>query len=132
MKKALILALSLACLGCVSPVASVWKTVPQASLPYDKAWNITVNAVSQQFEIETIDAQSGYLKSAWKVTDSFLGDAMSRSRCVARVESREPFQVKVMVEQQINDGSSWVQKGNDSARETEILRELESRLRISK
>ena len=120
--------------GCVvTPQSAVWKTVPESSISYDKAWNIVVNGVTQYFEIETIDGQSGYLRSAWKVTKRvpFFNDPMKQSRVHVRVESRNPFRVKVKAEQQVWDdfGSRWVEKGNDEKIESEILQEISARLR---
>jgi hypothetical protein len=116
--------------GCGGAEAR-WKTVPESSMEYDAAWNVIVNTVTQHFDLETVDAQSGYLKSGWKVEKTFLGMDKARRRCHVRVEQRAPLKIKVKVElEKWNSWTeSWQGKGNDSKIEDEVLTELSGRLR---
>jgi hypothetical protein len=115
--------------GCATVPEATWKTVPAAEIAYDRAWGIVVNTVSQNFEIETVDANSGYLRTAWKVTDTALGTPIERARVTVRVEERTPFKVKVKVEKQMQEWGSWVDKGNHPKLESEIMSELAGRLK---
>lgn len=114
---------------------ATWKTVPEVQMPYERAWAIVVNAVSQHYDLENSDGQSGYLRTSWKVTDSFLGTPLSRSRALVRVEERNPFKVKVKIEKQEPDPwneNQWILTGDDEQMATEIMGELSGRLRSKK
>ena len=129
-----IAALSLIISACVTMTAheATWKTVPESKMPYDRAWSIVVNAVTQHFELETTDAQSGYLRTGWKVTDrDILGAPIKKARVHVRVEERRPFTVKIKVERQEFEPLSeeWIITGNDEKMEGEIMGELSGRLR---
>lgn len=120
--------------ACATP-QSTWKTVPETNMPYDRAWGITVNTVAQHFELDTSDAQSGYLRSSWKVTNSFLGIPQRRVRVIARVEERKPFKLKLKAEKQEPnpwDANDWRLMGDDEQAATEIMEELSGRLKTVK
>lgn len=121
--------------ACNMTREATWKTVPEVQMPYERAWAIVVNAVSQHYDLENSDGQSGYLRTSWKVTDSFLGTPLSRSRALVRVEERNPFKVKVKIEKQEPDPwneNQWILTGDDEQMATEIMGELSGRLRSKK
>ncbi len=121
--------------ACNMTREATWKTVPEVQMPYERAWAIVVNAVSQHYDLENSDGQSGYLRTSWKVTDSFLGSPLRRSRALVRVEERNPFRVKVKVEKQEPDPwneNQWILTGDDEQMATEIMGELSGRLRSKK
>ena len=123
--------LSLSLFACATPEAT-WKTVPQSRITWERGWPIVVNAISQQFDLEITDGQSGYLRTAWKVTGTnWLRQPQERARVTVRVEERSPFTVKVKVEKQEVDmfSKNWVDKGNHEKMEQEIMAELAGRLR---
>ena len=68
-----IIAFCLLVSACALTREATWKTVPETQMPYERAWGIVVNAVSQHYDLENSDGQSGYLRTSWKVTDSLLG-----------------------------------------------------------
>lgn len=116
---------------------SVWRSSMESPKGYDESWNIVVNAITTKFsDIETIDGQSGYLRTAWKVvkesgTDYKLpnpfGYDKKRTRIIVRVEQREPFKVRIKAERMVySDG--WVPYGNDESVESEIMEEINARL----
>lgn len=121
--------------ACAMSREASWKTVPETQIPYERAWAIVVNAVSQHYDLENSDGQSGYLRTSWKVTDSFLGTPLARSRVLVRVEERTPFKVKVKVEKQEPDpwnNNQWMLAGDDEPMAAEIMGELSGRLRSRK
>ena len=129
-----ILAVCLLSAACASPVAT-WKTVPETNMPYERAWAITVNSVAQHFDLESSDAQSGYLRTSWKIRDSFLGIPNRKARAIVRVEERKPFKLKIKVEKQEPnpwDANEWIVTGDDDQMATEIMEELSGRLRSAK
>ena len=126
------LVLSLAISACVTAREATWKTVPEVNMPYDRAWLIVVNTITQHFDLETSDAQSGYLRTGWKNTGKdILGAPIKKARVSVRVEEKKPFRVKVKVEKQEFEPLSeeWVITGNDDKMESEIMEELSGRLR---
>jgi len=121
--------------ACVSAREAAWKTVPDVTMPYERAWSIVTNAVTQRFDLETSDAQSGYLRTEWRTTGKdILGAPIKKSRVIVRVEERSPFRVKVKAEkQELNPlTDEWVLTGNDEAIEGDIMGELQGRLRASR
>ena len=129
-----ILAVCLLTASCATP-ESTWKTVPETNMPYERAWAITVNSVAQHFDLESSDAQSGYMRTSWKVTNSFLGIPNRKARVLVRVEERKPFKVKIKVEKQEPnpwDNNQWRVTGDDEQMATEIMEELSGRLRSAK
>ena len=119
-----IIAFCLLVSACALTREATWKTVPETQMPYERAWGIVVNAVSQHYDLENSDGQSGYLRTSWKVTDSLLGTPLRRSRVLVRVEERTPFKVKVKVEKQEPDpwnSNQWTLTGDDEQMTTEII-----------
>ena len=128
-------ALGLSVSACVAAHDATWKTVPDVTMAYDRAWSIVTNAVTQRFDLETSDAQSGYLRTEWKVTGKdLLGGPIKKSRVVVRVEERSPFRVKVKAEKQELNAltDEWVITGNDNTVEGDIMGELQGRLKATK
>lgn len=138
-KYLLLVFLAMGLFACAMHQEARWKTVPEADIPYEKAWLIVVSSISEQFsDLETIDGQSGYLRSAWKVTDTcWAGIAFGgfipckQTRVVVRVEERNPFKVKIKIEKQEMNiiTGIWSLKGNDEIMEKEIMEGLSGRLR---
>jgi hypothetical protein len=125
-----VLSLALILSACVAARDAKWKTVPEVNMPYDKAWGIVVNAITQHFDLEISDAQSGYLRSEWKITERVWGRDILKARVSVRIENKKPFRVKVKVEkQEIDFFDVWITTGNDETMENEILEELSGRLR---
>jgi len=129
--------------ACATAMEATWKGVPEVNMPYDRAWTIVVNTIAEKFDIETSDAQSGYLRTGWKVTDTCWGGLLAggkvpckKTRVTVRVEERTPFKVRVKVEKMeataLSGYESWVPKGNDEVMEKEIIDELFGRLRAQK
>ncbi len=137
-----LLVLSLA-VGCGIKARGVpWKQVPEGNLPFDRAWTTIVTTVSKYFpDLETNDAQSGDLRTGWKVTQtvwagpSYGGTIPSKKeRAVVRADQREPLRIRLVVEQQELDKSwlwlnwfgftKWVPTGSDESLENNILSDL--------
>jgi len=138
---ALFLFLIVGICGCATTTReATWKTVPEVDMSYDRAWSIVVNAIGERFDLETVDAQSGYLRSGWKVTDTCLAGLglggyvpCQKSRVIARVEERNPFKVKIKVEKKeakaYGGYNQWFDAGNNEQMGREVLQDLSGRLR---
>ena len=140
MKRLPFLVLAIVLFGCATTREATWKTAPEANIPYDRGWTIIVNAVGERFDLETVDAQSGYLRSGWKTTDTcWAGLVMGgkvpcrKTRVIVRVEERSPFKIKVKVEKEEASAwtnyQTWAASGNDEQMEREIMEDLLGRLR---
>ena len=130
MKKALFLFL-LFIIGCTAKEAT-WRALPEIrQTEYENAWSIIVGAVSEKYELEVIDANSGYLRSSWKEKKDWLGTKEYRTRVVVRVVSREPLKVKLKVEKQTWNSwtNDWLDAGNEEEFQSQLLEELEARLK---
>jgi hypothetical protein len=116
--------------GCAT-VEPVWKTIPEAAISYRKAWPIIVSTISDKFDIVTVDANSGYLRTDWKVKKDFLGTPESRVRMAVRTESKEPlkFNFRAEFEKWNSWTQAWTPSGNDSRIESEIQEEFSARLK---
>jgi hypothetical protein len=129
--------------GCGIKARGVpWKQVPESNVPFDRAWSSVVTTVSKYFpDLETNNAQSGYLRTGWKVTQtvwagpSYGGTIPSKKeRVVVKADQRGPLIIQLVVEQQELDQSwlwlnwfgltKWVSTGSDETLENNILRDL--------
>lgn len=133
MKKGLFLVASgLILISCaITTTEAVWKTTPEIQqTSYENAWAIIVGAVTEQFDLEVVDGNSGYLRSIWKVKTNFMGDPQSRTRVICRVVSREPLQFKIKAEKQEISAltDEWINVGNDEVVDGLLLEELRARL----
>jgi len=115
--------------GCVTAIPSKYRMVEASpAISYDDAWIAVVDSIGERLEIEMVDKDSGYLRTGWKGHSRFL--TSYRTRCVARVTSRNPFKIKIKVELQEYDEfrECWVPRGNDTMLENEILTDIRGRL----
>lgn len=120
-----------------------WKTSPAINTAYEKGWSTLVSVVSDFSELETLEPQSGYLKSNWKTTDTcWAGIAYGGSvpckkeRVIAKIESRNPFVVKINVEVETKDMTAtwfyvdkWVSNGSNVQIENKIMEAFLSRIK---
>ncbi len=125
--------------ACATTQEATWKGVPDVHMPYDRAWAIVVNTIAEKFDIEVSDAQSGYLRTGWKVTDTCWAGLLAgkvpckKTRVIVRVEERSPFKVRVKVEKMestaLSGYDNWKLTGNDEVVEREVMEELFGRLK---
>jgi hypothetical protein len=129
--------------GCGIKARGVpWKQVPEGDVPFDRAWSTVVTTVSKYFpDIEKNDAQAGYLRTGWKVTQtvwagpSYGGTIPSRKeRAVVQADQRGSLKIQLVVEKEELDQSwlwlnwfgltKWASTGSDENLESNILRDL--------
>jgi len=116
--------------GCATAQPATFKMVEASpGVSFEQGWLAVVEAVGDRLDIETVDKESGYLRTAWKQSQKFLSSSY-RTRCVASVASRQPFKVKIKVEREKYDSLSekWIAAGNDEEMEREILADINGRL----
>ena len=136
MKKyvALVVVLFLFLVNCAStPIR--WVSTPEYSdLDYDKAWQVIVSTITEDFEIDVIEKDSGYLMTAWKSVSATMGEQLegyekAGIRVTCKVEKRAPFRLKLKVQRAVLDAGSWTPKSGDEKWEKELLEEIKLRLK---
>ncbi len=136
MKKyvSLVLLLSLVLINCASaPIR--WVSTPEYSdLDYDKAWQIVVSTITEDFEIDVIEKESGYLMTAWKsvgltLSEQLEGWEKAGVKVICKVEKREPFKLKLKVQRGTIEGGAWTAKAGDEKLEKELLEQIKLRLK---
>lgn len=121
-------------LNCAStPIR--WVSTPEYSdLDYDKAWQVIVSTITEDFEIDVIEKDSGYLMTAWKSVSATMGEQLegyekAGIRVTCKVEKRDPFRLKLKVQRAVLDAGSWTPKSGDEKWEKELLEEIKLRLK---
>ena len=113
-KKLILLVLALVTWGCAGTHPVPWVSTPQYEVEYDLAWDLTVGLFEQKYILETVDKESGLIKTDWSPLDvsgmngnSLGGTDQVGVRITCRVEGRCPFQLKLKVEKGILQDGEW-------------------------
>lgn len=129
-----VLLLFLFLINCAStPIR--WVSTPEYSdLDYDKAWQIVVSTITEDFEIDVIEKDSGYLLTAWKsvgltLSEQLEGWEKAGVKVTCKVEKREPFKLKLKVQRGTIEGGTWTPKSGDEKLESELLEQIKLRLK---
>ena len=96
-------------------------------MSYEKAWSVVLDAITEDFDLEIAEKDSGYVKSSYKTNGNV------KFRVVAKFTSRSPVKIKIKVDgEKLNpwDGK-WVATGFPE-KERKYLEEFEGRLRSIK
>lgn len=145
MKNTIILSLTLGLVfvvGC-APASFVrqpagWKTIElrkDIQESYPKAWQVAVDTVAREWDIEILDKESGYLRTAWKYgIAGTTGAASARYRGrmslkFATVELGSPKKVEVKTDASWLDNYNylWIE-GYDTALQRDVYDVLSARL----
>jgi hypothetical protein len=131
---------ALAVMGC-APKTFVrtspgWKTIefrPGLVNNYDEAWQKTVDSIARSWDIEILDKDSGYLRTAWVYGISGGPQVKYRARITVKypeIREVEKVEVKTSAEWWAKGNSYapvWV-KGFDSSFQRDVFTELAGRL----
>jgi hypothetical protein len=103
-------------LGCSGPPKTfmktfdepgIWKTVDiSTSINSDQIWRLLVDTLSQRYDLEVLEKDSGYLRTSWKYTYIKGGKVTDRyrSRIVVKLNGSPWDQARVKCE------SNWLEK----------------------
>ena len=106
--------------GCAMPPKSflktydepgVWKTVDiRQDLDKGKAWRDLVDTLSQKYDLEVLEKESGYLRTSWKYTYVRGGEISSRyrSRIVVKLLGDPWDKVQVKCESNWLEDQGWI------------------------
>ncbi len=114
--------------GCVTGQSAQWKTLPEVKkASYDETWSALVGIITaKNYNLETVDGNSGYLRSAWGNTGN-----NTATQVTARVISKKPLSISIkatMAQRDILSGQ-MVEVGNNTALENAITEELSARFK---
>ncbi len=113
-----------------------WKTIefrPGLVNNYDEAWQKTVDSIARNWDIEILDKDSGYLRTAWVYGISDGPQIKYRGRITVKypeIKMPEKVEVKTSAEWWAYGGPYapiWV-KGFDSSFQRDVFTELSGRL----
>ncbi|MDO4691013.1 MAG: hypothetical protein Q4A58_06945 [Fusobacterium sp.] len=128
MKKIILASLFLIFVGCTAPQGFVarpagWSTIQMRNnIVKEKAWSTLVSVVSENYDIETLDKDSGYLRTAW------LFSGNSATRITAKLEENNTTRIKVDSKYYDILSESWIEGYNTSTTE-KVKQDLSGRLR---
>lgn len=113
-----------------------WKTIefrPGLVNNYDEAWQKTVDTVARSWDIEVLDKDSGYLRTAWVYGISGGPQLRYRGRITVKfpeIMKPEKTEVKTSAEwwQSGNAYAPYWVKGFDSSFQRDVFTELSGRL----
>lgn len=113
-----------------------WKTIglrQELIYNYDEAWQKTVDSIAQNWEIEMLDKDSGYLRTAWVYGIGTGRQIKYRGRITVKypeIKMPEKVEVKISAEWWAYGSPYapiWV-KGYDSSFQRDVFAELSGRL----
>ena len=102
------------------------------ALPYDVAWNILIDALTEKYIIEVSDKESGYIKTGWCYTTTGVEKKHYKCRVIVRFRpNKRSLQVKTECEFQTF--WDWVFKnkwslGTDSRATEDVYLDLKSKV----
>lgn len=114
----------------------VWKSIEvKEGMSKDELWRTVVDAISQKFDLEVIEKESGYLRTSWKFTyieSDFRGGRASdryRSRIILKFTGENWKILRVKCESHWLDSgrSSWI-VGYDTLLLEDVFGDLQGRL----
>jgi len=134
MKKLLLATMLLLVVSCAAVPTRWISTAEYPDMDFDRAWQIIVSTITEDFDIDVIEKESGYLLTAWKPVKSTFGEDISGwdkagVRVTCKVEKREPFQLKLRVQRGQLDSGQWIPKSTDEKWEKELLEKIEMRFK---
>ena len=94
----------------------------------DGTWKVLVDTVSSKYDLETLDKDSGYLRSAWKHTYVYRSQICSkyRSRIVLKTIDNNS-KLKVKIESNWLSNRGWLQ-GYDNILLKDIYSDLQGKI----
>lgn len=114
--------ISLAPKGFVAQPAG-WNTIQmREKISKDQAWNTFVSVISENYDIEVMEKESGYLRTNWVV------EGTTANRIIGKIESNNTLRVKVESRYFDKVTGEWVTGYSTTVTET-VKQDLSGRLR---
>lgn len=94
------------------------------SLSYDQAFGLVLETVSNQYEMEMISKDGGYMRSAWNFLTDRKGKKLKDQRCRITVKfNHDKTQIQVKTETQKLKKDEWID-GTDTALDAQVKDDL--------
>ena len=110
--------------------SGIWKTIEvREGMTKDVIWRVIVDSLSQKFDLEVLDKDSGYLRTSWKYT-YIVGKYVSeryRARIIVKTVGSEWKTVQVKSEANWLERHGWVM-GYDSRLLEDVYGDLQGRI----
>ena len=135
---AVVLAALLLTAGCAKPPKSflrtfdepgTWKTIEiREALSLDETWRIVVDLMSQKFDLEVLEKDSGYLRTSWKYTFVIRNKVCARYRCriILKFLGQDWGKVQVKTDAEWREKDGWL-TGIDTRLLEEVYGDLQGR-----
>jgi hypothetical protein len=104
-----------------------WKVIEiRPGLDQNTLWQTTIDAIATQFDMESLDAASGYLRTGWKTGYGFNADDASHEFYRVRVTGKfEPGFTRLRIKAE----AEWQSiRGFDKSLTQEVYTELQGRI----
>ena len=113
--------ISLAPKGFIAQPAG-WNTIQMRSdITQDKAWNTFVSVISEKYDIEVMEKESGYIRTNWIVEGS------TANRIVGKIEPNNTLRIKVESRYYDKLKEEWVTGFSNTVTEA-VKQDLQGRL----
>ncbi|MBQ3437398.1 MAG: hypothetical protein IJG31_02655 [Fusobacterium sp.] len=132
MKKILLGILSLVLISCTAPQGFIarpagWTAIQmRENIARNKAWSTLVSVISDNYEIETLDKESGYLRTTWLFETK--NGVQSATRITAKIEDNNSTRIKVDSKYFNALEGKWIE-GHNTILTQQIKDDLSGRLR---
>jgi hypothetical protein len=113
----------------VNQIVNRWLTlnITKSAEANDEWWAAVAASVSgQDFEMEMMDARSGFIRTAWK--QSRFANGLVRRRFVGNVVAKSPLQFRIKYEVEIADGENWIGYPRGFRQDMDALAEMRNRI----
>ena len=128
MRKIILSSMFLFFIGCTAPQGFIarpagWSAIEMRhNIGKEKAWSTLVSVISENYDIETLDKESGYLRTAW------LFSGNNATRITAKLEDNNTTRIKVDSKYYDVLSESWIEGYNTTTTER-VKQDLSGRLR---
>ena len=108
----------------------IWKSIEvREGLSKDELWRTVVDAISQQFDLEVLEKESGYLRTSWKYT-FLVGKQISekyRTRIIIKFVGEEWKTVQIKSESNWLEKEGWI-LGYDTMLLEDVFGDIQGRI----
>ena len=108
----------------------IWKTIDiRDNMEKDRIWRLLVDTLSQKYDLEVLEQDSGYLRTSWKYT-YIRGGAISnryRSRIVVKLPDEDWSLAQIKAESNWLEDEGWV-PGYDTRLLEDVYGDIQGKL----
>jgi hypothetical protein len=113
----------------VNQIVNRWLTlnITRSAEANDEWWAAVAASISgQDFEMEMMDARSGFVRTAWK--QARFANGMVRRRFIGNIVAKTPLQFRVKYEVELASGDNWISYPRGFKQDMDALAEIRNRI----